>query len=86
MVEVFRRKIARRSDGKLRCLLGELPAVLAAGSSCSGSGGGPLPQPYDLVLSHMTFHHLPDIAGKRTRGAVLQPLSSICRCRRRCRA
>lgn len=61
MAGVFRRKIAIRRDGKLHCLLGELPGALTAAST---SGGEPLPQVYDLALSHMTFHHIADIAGE----------------------
>lgn len=66
MVGVFRRKIAARADGKLHCLLGELPGALAAAST---SGEHSLPQAYDLALSHMTFHHIADVAGARAGAA-----------------
>lgn len=61
MAGVFRRKIAARPDRKLHCLLGELPGALEA----AGASGGQqqLPQAYDLALSHMTFHHIADVAG-----------------------
>ncbi|PRW33930.1 methyltransferase type 11 [Chlorella sorokiniana] len=62
MTGVFRRKIAARSGGKLRCLLGELTGALAAGST-NGGEQEQLPQAYDLALSHMTFHHIDDIVG-----------------------
>lgn len=67
MVGVFRRKIAARADGKLHCLLGELPGALAAAST---SGEHSLPQAYDLALSHMTFHHIADV---RVREPALHP-------------
>lgn len=63
---MFRRKIAARTDGKLHCLLGELPGALAAAGT---SGEQSLPQAFDLALSHMTFHHIADVAGTRAAAA-----------------
>lgn len=62
MAGVFRRKIAARPDRKLHCLLGELPGALEA-AGASGGEKQQLPRTYDLALSHMTFHHIADVAG-----------------------
>jgi len=85
MVTGFRRKIAARSDGKLHCLLGELNSEHsleelsaagaepeAAGAGAAGAeekGGRQLPQQFDLAVTHMTAHHIPDIVGTCMRTA-----------------
>jgi hypothetical protein len=78
MIDAFQAKAAARRDGKLRCVLVELKDPQSLTNAKPADGGEPVEtQHFDVVISHMTLHHIEDIAGARVRVFALTTAAMV---------